>query len=306
MRSHEIESWAYDIIERVQKHQPIEDSRVELKSEWIDATKAARQIAGHANASHGEPILWLIGIDEKKGTILSVNFIDFASWYNKVKAEFDELAPEPISINIPTNGETVTALCFETGRAPYVVKNPQGGTIQREVPWREATGIKSATRSQLLRLLSPLQKQPKLEVIACYLKVENTTNGLRLRADISIFLTQPAEQEAVIPRHKCWIKFNLLDIGDLKSLPNFQFKGDGSTNVQTTQNAVSIRGAGLFEIRYENYFPEKVESNIVFDRNARIELSLYSVHIERSIKLNITLLPGRKGEWSKGAYQFYD
>ena len=66
MRSHEIESWAYDIIERVQKHQPIEDSRVELKSEWIDATKAARQIAGHANASHGEPILWLIGIDEKK------------------------------------------------------------------------------------------------------------------------------------------------------------------------------------------------------------------------------------------------
>ena len=83
----------------------------------------------------------------KKGTILSVNFIDFASWYNKVKAEFDELAPEPISINIPTNGGTVTALCFETDRAPYVVKNPQGGTIQREVPWREATDIKSATRS---------------------------------------------------------------------------------------------------------------------------------------------------------------
>ena len=57
------------------------------------------------------------------------------------------------------------ALYFETDRAPFVVKNQEGGTIQREVPWREATGVKSATRSQLLRLLSPLQRLPSLEVI---------------------------------------------------------------------------------------------------------------------------------------------
>lgn len=307
MRNHEIESWAYDIFDRVQKHQSIEDSRVELKSEWIDATKAARQIAGHANASRGEPILWLIGIDEKQGTVPGVIFTELSSWYEQVKAQFDELAPDPLCLNIPFKSVTVAALYFETDRAPYVVKNPKGGMIQREVPWRANNRTDTATRSQLLSLLSPLQKQPKLEVIAGYLKVENTTNELGLRADISIFLTQPAEQETVIPRHKCWIKFNLMDSGDLKSPPYFRFKGDGSTSVQTTENAVSIRGAGLFEIRYGTSFPQKGESNIIFDRDARIELSLYSVHIERAIKLNITLSPDKKkGEWSKGAYQFYD
>lgn len=84
-----------------------------------------------------------------------------------MKAEFDELAPEPVSLNIPVDGVTIVALYFETDRAPFVVKNPVGGTVQREVPWREATSIKSATRSQLIRLLTPIQKLPTVEVVAC-------------------------------------------------------------------------------------------------------------------------------------------
>jgi hypothetical protein len=39
----------------------VEDDRVELKAEWPPAEhKTARQIAGHANASGGEPLLWII------------------------------------------------------------------------------------------------------------------------------------------------------------------------------------------------------------------------------------------------------
>lgn len=46
MRNHEIENWALSIVDRVLAGQPIEDVRVELKSTWIDAKKAARRIAG--------------------------------------------------------------------------------------------------------------------------------------------------------------------------------------------------------------------------------------------------------------------
>lgn len=64
MRQSDIEYWALSIIDRVKSKQPIEDSRVELKASWPDPKKAARRLAGHANAARGEPILWLVGIND--------------------------------------------------------------------------------------------------------------------------------------------------------------------------------------------------------------------------------------------------
>ena len=60
MRTHEIEEWALRATRRVEERQPNEDSRVELKADWIDPQKTARRIAGHANALRGEPILWTL------------------------------------------------------------------------------------------------------------------------------------------------------------------------------------------------------------------------------------------------------
>lgn len=65
MNSRQIESWALRVIDCVKNGQPNEDFLVELKTEWIDTKKAARIIAGHANAARGENILWLIGVNEK-------------------------------------------------------------------------------------------------------------------------------------------------------------------------------------------------------------------------------------------------
>lgn len=64
MRPVEIESWALSVIQQVESRQPNEDARVEMKTNWIEHFKAARQIAGHANAARGDPILWLIGVDQ--------------------------------------------------------------------------------------------------------------------------------------------------------------------------------------------------------------------------------------------------
>ena len=94
MRTCEIEAWALRAIDRVEKHQPNEDSRVELKAVWPDGPeKAARQIAGHANALHGEPILWVIGVDEKQG-VSGASQNDLANWWPQVKVQFD--GPVPI------------------------------------------------------------------------------------------------------------------------------------------------------------------------------------------------------------------
>jgi hypothetical protein len=170
MRPIEIESWSLRVIERVRNCQPVEDSRVELKADWPrDASKAARRLAGHANAARGEPILWLIGVDEVDG-VQGASHAEPSRWWSSVKAIFDGIAPALSHLNVCPDGKTVVALCVDTSRAPYVVKNPafghtKGEGVALEVPWREGTSVRSATRSDLILLLSPLVEKPKLELL---------------------------------------------------------------------------------------------------------------------------------------------
>jgi len=160
MRTSEIERWALNVIRQVERQQPVEDSRVELKSAWpTDHSKAARRIAGHANAARGEHILWLIGVDETVG-VVGADYVEFSNWIRQVESNFDQLSPRAHSLDVPTNsGQTVVALVFETSRAPFVVKNPAYGSrpndpISLEVPWRDGTSTRSATRADLLLVLS--------------------------------------------------------------------------------------------------------------------------------------------------------
>ncbi len=101
MKLFEIEAWALRIIDRIRLGQPIEDSRVEIKSEWPEYRKAARLIAGHANASGGEPILWLIGVDQQRG-IRGADNLELANWYPQVVSQFDGQAPAMTNINNPS------------------------------------------------------------------------------------------------------------------------------------------------------------------------------------------------------------
>ena len=159
MKSNEIERWALRVISQVESQEPCEDKAVELKTEWpVDHAKAARRIAGHCNAARGEPILWLIGVDEKTG-VVGAEYLEFSEWISVINKQFDGLAPTCHELNVPTNsGPVVAALVFETNRPPYVAKNPQFGNgkdpVEREVPWREGTRIRSATRADLLLITS--------------------------------------------------------------------------------------------------------------------------------------------------------
>jgi hypothetical protein len=198
------------VVERVKSSQPIEDARVELKAQWPAAEKAARRIAGHANAARGGPILWLIGVDETTG-VVGAQVNELATWFPQVESRFDGLAPEHVDVNVPVDGQTVVALYFETERAPFVVKNAAfgqkgGGPVELEVPWRDGTSVRSARRSEMVRMLSPLASNPEIEVLVAHLESapKHGSNGQRTIWELVLvcYLTAQPDALTIIPGHR--------------------------------------------------------------------------------------------------------
>lgn len=208
LQHHEIEAWALQVIDRVSKAQPNEDARVELKRVWPDSKPMARQLAAHANAARGAPLLWLVGVDQSDG-VVGAPHKELAEWWPAVRAEFDGgIAPELIDLAVPTNGTAVTALYFRTDRPPYAVKNPDGGKIQFEVPWRDGTTTRTADRSELLRILSPLQQLPIVEVLAAALTArppnkEPARPSYAWSLAMRIYMVPRSDGLMVLPFHRC-------------------------------------------------------------------------------------------------------
>lgn len=83
-------------MDQIRRGRVPEDARVELKAEWPgDHAKVARRTAGHTNAALGEPVLWVIGLDEGRG-VVGVPAVDTAVWLAGVMAHFDG-DPGPLS-----------------------------------------------------------------------------------------------------------------------------------------------------------------------------------------------------------------
>jgi len=319
MRAHEIEDWALSVIKQVESGQPNEDYRVELKSEWPDEQKAARQMAGHANAAHGEPILWLIGVDEEKG-VVGANDEELANWSAGVRAKFDGLAPQIMrDLNVPVEGETVVALLFDTDRAPYLVKNPaygqaNGGPVQLEVPWREARSTRTASRSDLLRILSPIQKGPSFELLNAWLKVypelvSSAAGGLTCsdapknftwKLHMDFYVVPRTDARVVIPFHHCRASFEIperipetqFESIVMMPLSSIYFGGRGHTKrvdsltIESTKYEVLINGPGKIMLQGEVDLP-KVE--ISREEDVRIQVALLPVDSEYALSFCETL-----------------
>jgi hypothetical protein len=213
MTPFEVEAWALRIIDQIKAGARVEDSRVELKSDWPDPKQGARRIAAHANAARGAPILWLIGVDEIKGAV-GVKREELANWFPSVSSNFEGEVPEYLDVNIIENKVTVVALLFYTERAPFVVKNPvfgnkDGGPVELEVPWREGGKIRTARRTDLIRLLEPLTHLPKLETLEATVTVAQN----RWFVDMSYYIAPSHGENTVFPFHKCSLS---LSAGNVK------------------------------------------------------------------------------------------
>ena len=62
---------------------------------------AARKIAGHANAARGEPILWIIGLDEDDHQVTGASDVELADWWAQATAA---LSPDVVSARPPEVG----------------------------------------------------------------------------------------------------------------------------------------------------------------------------------------------------------
>jgi hypothetical protein len=260
MSPRQIEAWALRIIERVENKQNVEDTLVELKSEWpAEPNKAARQIGGHANAARGEPILWLIGVDEKAGKVVGAGYAEFANWYPSVEKEFNGMAPRCILLNIPhKDGKAVVALLFESDRSPFVVRNavhgkPNGGPVSFEVPWRNGSRIDSARRADLIKLLTSVTKLPDVEVLAAGLcanevKQQSQPAYIAWRLEVRLFITPRDDSQVVIPVHRCESSI-LPSEANGYSLPlsQFRFDTDMPGNI-TAKSGVTVTTPGLVTV----------------------------------------------------------
>jgi hypothetical protein len=260
MRPIEIEAWVLRVVDQVKRGQPNEDSRVELKSEWIEPEKAARQIAGHANAARGSTILWIIGLDEKKG-VVGADYNNLANWLPAVKSSFDELAPEVFELNVPVDGKMLVALLFETDRAPYVVKNPKGGQVELEVPWRELTKTRTARRSDLIRLLEPLIYLPTIEIFTAEFTIYPvTTNGkdrtYQYDVKIKTYITPRSRDSIFIPCHRCNLSLFLGDVtmSDWQTVrltpPLGAIGMAGSHTIRASDTEAIVEGPGQLKIEF--------------------------------------------------------
>ena len=302
MRSKDIENWALEIIERVLSHQPVEDSLIELKSEWPkDSHKAARQIAGHANAARGEPILWLIGVDEKKAMVKGANYEEISNWKQSIDSKFDGIAPNLTHINVPYEGKTVVALLWETDRRPFLVKNSEGGPISLEVPWRDAGSTRTATRTDLLRLLYPVSKAPSFELIKgsfTISSVEFDDYGQRLCRGglaLDVYVLPGGNERVVIPYHKCEVNVKLV-FSDFpfmldrlwfhSSQANLPFGGpEASPAIHCTRTEVIIDGPGMVTIATDNPSESPEDRNIM---NEDIDLTIKMPPIGADVPVSIT------------------
>ncbi len=270
-----IEAWAYKVIDRVATGKPNEDARVELKAEWPEAAKAARRIAGHANAARGEPILWLIGVDQARG-VIGVDAEELADWYPRMSAEFDQPPPSLTDVNVYVGDKTVVALLFHTDRIPFVIRNPvrgrQGaGPVTWEVPWREGTSVRSATRADLIRLLTPLERRPDIEILDGEIEVLDRYGGEVEDFDaphrftwslaLQLYIVPRGERMLIIPFHRCEVSvvapgfLHRTPLGDLRLAPpstGGRFANEQGRNlsltIEGTANEVLVKGAGVLNL----------------------------------------------------------
>lgn len=295
MNLREIESWALRVIEQVDGNQPSEDFFVELKGRWMaEPDRAARRIAGHANAARGEPILWLIGIDQENG-VQGASHNELATWWPQVQGYFDGPSPPMRDVNITWNDRTVVALLFSTERAPFVVRNPafgqpNGGPVQREVPWREGTATRSATHNDLVLLLMPLQRVPYSEVTSAAVTLiqdQCRTNHI-WTLDLKMFVNPAIGERLVLLHNRCYGSFEVPTHVARTDLANWRITSVAGQQAAQIENGFTLEAPSVIRLRADGRAPMLD----MLGTEVQVTVNILPVGAERPITVETTLTEG--------------
>jgi hypothetical protein len=262
-----IEAWTLEVVRRLKTGSQLEDRRVELKREWPKPeagsyAKAARQLAGLANAHHPEHVLWLVGLDERLRQIVGADSVETASWWTGVGSCFDGDPPDLADVVVTVDGHTVVALCFGTSAAPFVVKNPLHGTaghvIASEVPWRDGTRVRTIRKHELRTLLAPRLMVPEILVHSASLTLHATPGGdsqtrSRWTGQMVWSVESLVPKRLTLPVHRMTLRIELADPGYSAAFrPIFEDTrrlaySDGAPDVRYVGDYIVIDGPGIVE-----------------------------------------------------------
>ncbi|MFJ5217221.1 hypothetical protein ACIP98_21165 [Streptomyces sp. NPDC088354] len=274
MRRQQLEIVVIKAVERVLTGLGNEDSLIEFKSEWPDASKA-RQLAGHANSARGEEIVWIIGVDEKARTLTAPEPPDLAKWWAQLSKRFDgQVAPEITDLAVPVgDGGLVTALLFQTDRSPYLV-TVHGGAVEREIPMRDGTRTRSATRFEVLKLLSPAASVPQLAVLEASAEASETSVRGRewwsVEGKLGIYVDQKIEESCFFPLHEMSGTLEAISKeGEIYSIPlelsnsySTPMSAASRTGVEWRSDGVMAAGPTALTVRFlasnENALPGEI------------------------------------------------
>jgi hypothetical protein len=229
----DVERWTLSVVEGLLRGDRSEDSRVEFKRELRDDfLKLARRLAGHANAARGEPILWVVGVDEDKRQLTSAVLpTDAANLWQQVWSKFDGPHPEVVDVHVEFGGATLLALGFNCERVPYVVQTGKDAP-RLELPWREGTRVDSATRSQLIRVMLPAAKAPTVEVRRTVVD----HGGVSL----VLFVVPPTPDPIMLPQHRV-----LLDRAGTAT-PAYELHANAEGLTQPHPVVREVKGQGVY------------------------------------------------------------
>jgi hypothetical protein len=312
MRPEQLEAWVLSLVDQVARGSRVEDSRVELKAQWPEPRVAARRIAGHANSSGADNILWVIGLDEVKG-VVPFTPIDIADWAKQVAAECDGLEPSLTELAVPTASGSLMALLFDATRRPFVVKNVVygnvgGGSVALEVQWRSGTAIRSARREDLLRILVPIQALPALELLSASASAdrqdpaepgygggpEQQVEHIQWNIRVTVYVTPRTSDLLVLPVHKAVLTFRHGDgsavAAKVRLRPPSWHLSTGSVRDSHTITATSgeavLTGPGKLDVTAMYYEPVRL---LPRGEPLEVEIALIPSGQDRAVGLATTL-----------------
>ena len=160
-----------------------------------------------------------------------------------------------------------------------------------EVPWREGTATRSARREDLVRILSPLQRLPDLEVLGAALEMERPGGGAEKievwRVALKVFVTPRDNNQIVIPFHRCEGELTFPNQNFTHTFSKIQLKPSSrNTAPSRASEAAVISVADAFILNAELAIPQRGGSP---GGDAHIKFKIYPAGMDQPAVIDMTI-----------------
>lgn len=315
MRAIDLETRVLAAVDQIRRGQQVETDFIECKREWPE-DKKARQLAGSLNRAAGDPVIYIVGIDEKTGLVTDVSGTDVLNWWNQIIPKFDQTPPEitrHMDVVVDSNGEKIVALVFASDRAPYVIKTGLGNP-SLEIPIREGSGTRSARRDEVLRMLMPTVKVPTAVALdgnfySEYYPAVNQDHyedgrysqeeGMRCNGQLRLYFEHSGRETITLPGHG--MRGTLKVGGETFEASVAPYFSSTSTEPQHPYGALAKRdgivltspGSALVTIKLKTVTPESRE---LFRQASTIEIDLELEVMSAVRPLRVSVIMTRTSE----------